>query len=232
MAPKFLLFGDSITQRAFGEDGSGDDPAGLGWGGLLAGLYQRRADIFCRGLSGYTTAMALEVVDCCNADNVGSNVSLITLWFGANDASLPGLSAQHVPIDDYKRNTICLISSLKTLHPQATIILFTVPPVNERVWIMDGQVNRTKAAARAYGDALKEAANEDGVLLYDVWTALEGDKGADVFGKYLNDGLHLSELGNRRVFEGLTKLISSDLPELAPTEAKMPYDLPVWRDML
>lgn len=47
LRPSIVLFGDSITQYAFGE-GS----VCVGWASLLASAYQRRADVLSRGYSG------------------------------------------------------------------------------------------------------------------------------------------------------------------------------------
>ena len=44
--PRFVLLGDSLSQNAFDQDGSGT---------ALQNLYQRRMDILNRGFSGYPT---------------------------------------------------------------------------------------------------------------------------------------------------------------------------------
>ncbi|EAY99754.1 hypothetical protein OsI_21739 [Oryza sativa Indica Group] len=46
MRPSIVLFGDSITEEAFGEGG---------WGAHLANHYSRSADVVLRGYSGYNT---------------------------------------------------------------------------------------------------------------------------------------------------------------------------------
>ena len=52
--PRVILLGDSITQYAFD---------GLGWGSHVAGLLQRKCDIFNRGFSGYTTQYIIKILD-------------------------------------------------------------------------------------------------------------------------------------------------------------------------
>ncbi|XP_057741924.1 GDSL esterase/lipase WDL1-like isoform X2 [Arachis stenosperma] len=52
--PEFVLFGSSIVQLSFGDEG---------WGSILANLYARKADIVLRGYSGWNSRRALEVLD-------------------------------------------------------------------------------------------------------------------------------------------------------------------------
>ena len=55
----------------------------------LADLYARTADVTSRGYSGYTSRAALALVpDIFPAG--ASPADLVVLWFGTNDASLPG----------------------------------------------------------------------------------------------------------------------------------------------
>eukprot|EP00804_Cyclotella_cryptica_P023741 CCRYP_011147-RA/>CCRYP_011147-RA protein AED:0.18 eAED:0.18 QI:126/1/1/1/0/0/2/536/140 len=50
---KIILFGDSITQMSFSS-------SECGWGAFLADRYQRRADVYNRGFSGYNTSWFLK----------------------------------------------------------------------------------------------------------------------------------------------------------------------------
>lgn len=52
--PKIILFGDSITQWSFDVGG---------WGSRIAHWYARKADIVCRGLSGYNSVWAKLALD-------------------------------------------------------------------------------------------------------------------------------------------------------------------------
>ena len=47
-----ILFGDSITQFSFNVGG---------WGARVADHYQRRADVLCRGFSGYNSRQAATI---------------------------------------------------------------------------------------------------------------------------------------------------------------------------
>ena len=98
---KIILFGDSITQMSF----SATD---CGWGAWIADRYQRRADVLNRGFSGYNSDWFLRfaATDEGKADLFDhDNVKIVTIFFGANDASDSKLNArQHVPLDRYKSN--------------------------------------------------------------------------------------------------------------------------------
>ena len=100
-----VLFGDSITQQAFGVDGR------VGWASLLAADYSRRADVLNRGFSGYNTKMALDLLPSIFTQG-DSGVLFCTVFFGANDATLPG-ERQHVPIDDYEKNLETIVTSIR-----------------------------------------------------------------------------------------------------------------------
>ena len=56
--PRIVLFGDSLTEFSFGGDFGGTTRSG--WGSLLAQAFVRKADVYNRGYSGYTTTMAVE----------------------------------------------------------------------------------------------------------------------------------------------------------------------------
>ena len=114
--PAIVLFGDSITQQGFGMDGN------IGWASLLSSDYSRRADVLNRGFSGYNTRMGLDLLPSIlspaiatttkNNNGGGSGILFATVFFGANDASLPG-ERQHVPVEEYGRNLEKIISHIR-----------------------------------------------------------------------------------------------------------------------
>ena len=78
-----------------------------------------------------------------------------------------------------------------------------------------------------YGDKVKDVAREHKCSVLDVWETLEGNTSPDHFGKYLSDGLHLSEDGNRKLHEGLMELIRKEHPELAPMDERTKIGIPL-----
>ena len=82
--PQFVLFGDSITQKSFAPE--------RGWGTTIADVYQRRVDVINRGYSGYNTRWALKILDDVFPSPLTDGTplpTLVTIFFGANDAALP-----------------------------------------------------------------------------------------------------------------------------------------------
>jgi hypothetical protein len=105
LRPRFVLFGDSLTQRSF-EDG--------GFGAGLTSAYQRKvlcrpalapiqlqkaladicwrlvqADVVLRGYSGYNTRWARFLLPKIFPLSASEPTRLVTVFFGANDAALP-----------------------------------------------------------------------------------------------------------------------------------------------
>jgi len=208
--PRFLLVGDSITQQAF-------SPVG-GWGARLADAYARRADVVLRGYSGYTSEQALSTLAGALFPPAASSAaavaspsthlppSLITLWFGANDAALPGpdrgSAAQHVPLARYEANMEALARrAAGAVTPgSGRVLVITPPPVHEPSRALhaaanygaplDKLVDRTLAASGQYAAAACRAAAAAGVGCLDMWTLLQeagrgreaGDGGGDLEG--------------------------------------------------
>ena len=82
--PSIVLFGDSITQNSFAEDG---------FGARLAHRYSRRADVLNRGMSGYTTRFARHASPHLPLEK--SETLLTVIFFGANDAALLSEDPHH-----------------------------------------------------------------------------------------------------------------------------------------
>lgn len=108
--PVILLFGDSLTQLGFGENG------GVGWASLVASAYIRRADVLNRGFSGYNTRHSLDVLERVLGgtapQTTEQSVLFGTVFLGANDAALPG-EPQHVPIDEYAENLAKIVTTMR-----------------------------------------------------------------------------------------------------------------------
>ncbi len=70
---------------------------------------------------------------------------------------------------------------------------------------------RTLKMSGKYAAAAKEVAAARGLPVLDLWTRLQA---IHDWQSLLTDGLHFAPEGNKKVFELLTELISSDLPHL------------------
>ncbi len=112
-----MLFGDSITEFGFGVEGK------QGWASLLSAEYTRRADVLSRGFSGYNTKHALDVLPSIFGNAFGSDESksastvktellFCTVFFGANDCSLPS-ARQHLDIESFDANIRSIVSEIR-----------------------------------------------------------------------------------------------------------------------
>jgi lysophospholipase L1-like esterase len=217
---KIILFGDSITQMSFSATDSG-------WGAYIADRYQRRADVLNRGFSGYNTNWFLRYAD----TDVGKTdlfehdgVKLVTIFFGANDASDAVHNArQHVPLEDYKNNIRTIISLAKhNFGSGVSIVLMTPPPVSHEGRIKfqkeryrekaTGVLERTLELSGQYAKAVADISSELNLPLLDLWSSMQA---VTSWPTLLSDGLHLSPTGNKFVGEALLCVIEKSLPELS-----------------
>ncbi|XP_078609976.1 isoamyl acetate-hydrolyzing esterase 1 homolog isoform X2 [Branchiostoma floridae x Branchiostoma japonicum] len=219
--PKFVLFGDSITQLAFCDGG---------WGAALQHVLQRKCDVVCRGLSGYTTAWGKLVLPQVINKHNATDVVLVTIFFGANDASLKEMSPKHVPLDNYKTNLRDMLEYLQQLGlGPDQVILITPPALDEQAWQkhcqgMGSSINRLNEVTGQYAKACWEVAEERKVTCVDLWTAMQKEKG---WQRFLEDGLHLSREGNQFLAQHLVPLAqegTNHLPIIFPlSEDVDPY---------
>ncbi|OVA14501.1 Lipase [Macleaya cordata] len=172
MRPKIIIFGDSITEGSFGDGG---------WGAALAHHFSRSLDVVLRGYSGYNTRWVLKVIEkiCSSGDDAPI---AMTVFFGANDASLPDRTSafQHVPLHEYKQNLHAIVSFIKKKWPTTLVLLITPPPIDEDGRLRhpfgenpSGLPERTNEAAGAYAKACIAVADECGVLVVDLWTKMQ-----------------------------------------------------------
>uniref|UniRef100_A0A0E0DX74 Uncharacterized protein n=1 Tax=Oryza meridionalis TaxID=40149 RepID=A0A0E0DX74_9ORYZ len=228
MRPSIVLFGDSITEEAFGEGG---------WGAHLANHYSRSADVVLRGYSGYNTRWAAMVAAravVAGAAGASAPPSAVTVCFGANDASLPGRASalQHVPLPEYRDNLRAICALLAAAWPSVVVILITPPPVHDAARVRyqyggdcAGLPERTNESAGAYARACVEVAAECGLRVIDIWSKMQRFPGWE--SSFLRDGLHLTPRGNRVVFEEVVFALKDASLGL---EA-LPADLPLFCDM-
>jgi lysophospholipase L1-like esterase len=225
-----LLFGDSITEQGFGINGK------VGWASLLAADYSRRADVLNRGFFGYNSKHAVDLLPSLPLSVETNNLLFCTVYFGANDATSPG-SRQYIPEDQFTSNLNTVVTTIRqSSPPKIPIILMTPPPVDGEAWAeFKGLANRSNERHKLYGDLVKEVAKKQQCSVLDVWTLLEGDQSVDVYKKYLTDGLHLNEMGNRKLYEGLRELLKKEHPGLTPrqegSEKGIPLEGRLWDEL-
>ncbi|GBG69044.1 hypothetical protein CBR_g3742 [Chara braunii] len=245
--PRFVLFGDSLTQQSFGPGG---------WGAALADQYARKVDVICRGYSGYNTRWAMYLlprvfpspIQRANAVKTDQTPLLATIFFGANDLALPYGSSkrQHVPLKEYKSNLRKMVTHVMSLSPAGTttgvrVVLITTPPIDEegrlayareKYGVAATQVpERTNEVAKLYADACKEvgedmAAETGGrVGVVDLWNAIQ--RIPNWRKVCLRDGLHFTPAGNEVVFAELMHVLTSFAGEPSLHPDSLPFDFPL-----
>ncbi|KAK4842875.1 hypothetical protein QYF36_001125 [Acer negundo] len=223
MRPQILLFGDSITEQSFRSGG---------WGAALADTYSRKADVIVRGYGGYNTRWALFLLHHIFAmDNKSAPVAT-TIFFGANDAALPGRNSerQNVPVEEYRDNLKKIVQHLQAISPTMIIALITPPPIDEKGRMEFARSlygenamklpERTNEAAGVYAKQCIELAKDTGINSIDLWSKMQETDGWQK--TFLSDGLHLTPEGNAVVHKEVVRVFS----EAGLSAEDMPYDFP------
>ena len=193
----------------------------------VCSLFPNCTQVFNRGFSGYNSEWFLRfaATDEGRADLFGHDgVRLVTIFFGANDASDPALNErQHVPLEEYKSNIKEIVSlSRSNFGEDVSIILISPPPVchdgrlryqKERYKEKaTGELERTLELSGKYAKGANEVAEEMGLHFLDLWTKMQL---TSTWRGFLSDGLHLSASGNKFVGEALIELIDRVMPDLS-----------------
>ena len=162
----------------------------------------RRLDVVNRGFSGYNTTRALAVLPhfmprpeqdrirfmVCftwrrpsrRAAMADLDTSRKTIFFGANDACLPGGSTgQHVPLKEYVQNLKKIVHHPSVQAQSARLLLITPPPVDEyaseaaeSLQGLTTEVLRTAEHTKKYADACREVGENLGVAVLDIWSII------------------------------------------------------------
>ncbi|XP_050243918.1 GDSL esterase/lipase CPRD49-like [Quercus robur] len=201
--PKFVLFGSSIVQNSFSNEG---------WGAILATLYARKADILLRGYSSWNSRRALQVLDKIFPKDAPIQPSLVIVYFGGNDSVHPHPSGigPHVPLPEYIENMRKIAMHLKTLSEKTRLIFLSAPPVNEeqiRKTLSDklGELNRTNESCRIYSEACLELCRDLDIKAIDLWTSIQ--KRDDWLTECFTDGIHFSSEGSKIVVKEIMKVL-------------------------
>jgi isoamyl acetate esterase len=217
---RVVLVGDSITQQSF-------SIAHGGWGAGLADWYQRTADVSNRGFSGYNSRWVKQSFEILFPSSAAfnSDVILVTLLLGANDAAFP--SPQHISLEEYRSNISYIITHLQSVFPLAKCILITPPQVNNELW-----PDRSIPKVSEYAEVIRQLSSSLKVPMLDLWK----DDEFRVEIADLRDGLHLGLEGNRKVCEGLQDLVRTHYPHIVPEETSsgqpnLSYQLPQHREL-
>jgi len=113
-----------------------------------------------------------------------------------------------------------------------SVLLITPPPIDEVAWLrtMAGRygptcttLNRTNKHTGLYANAVCEVARQYSLPCVDLYHTMLAKKG---WQSMLSDGLHLTESGNKLLFELVLDCLQTNFPELSPSA--LPFEGPVW----
>jgi len=142
-----------------------------------------------RGFSGYNTRMALDLLpniigSSTTAGHHQADILFATVFFGANDAALPG-ELQHIPAEEYGKNLVAIVEHMRQYSSTAIlssevevtsegntrgvsnngndlpIILFTPPPVDVDAWYAERGEPKDK-------ERVNDRANDNAKLYGDI----------------------------------------------------------------
>lgn len=228
-----LLLGDSLTQLCW-----------EGWGAHLANVYQRRVDVINRGFAGYNTKFYLQLPDeTVFPQEASSRCCLVLLWFGANDAGIPGLADHHyVSLEDYQTNLNTLIDRVQAKTNCAqNIMLLTPPPVHHEQRLVfqkqkygdkaTGKLERTLENTGKYATVCAQVAKDRALPCCDIYNLMMQSsmvncddpkttttaKTTNDWATYLFDGLHFSKTGHEWLGQTVVQSIQTSFPDLSVT---------------
>ncbi|KAL2337751.1 hypothetical protein Fmac_012197 [Flemingia macrophylla] len=202
--PQFVLFGSSIVEFSYSNEG---------WGATLANLYARKADVILRGYAGWNSRRALQVLDKIFPKDATIQPSLVIVYFGGNDSTHPHPSGHgfHVPLQEYIENMRKIAIHL-LVHFHATFLAFSTHDMKKQkvLYLKDfndllGQFRRTNESCRVYSEACLELCREMNVKAIDLWSALQ--QRHDRLDVCFTDGIHLSSEGSKIVAKEILKVL-------------------------
>ncbi|KAK1264056.1 GDSL esterase/lipase CPRD49 [Acorus gramineus] len=227
--PLFVLFGSSIVQYSFSNDG---------WGSILADIYARKADILIRGYAGWNSRRATQVIEQIFPKDASVHPDLVIVYFGGNDSMgyHPSGLGPHVPLPEYIENMRSIANYLKSLSEKTHIIFLSCPPVNEEKLRQNtsnalSELARTNEACREYSEACVNVCKELDLKVIDLYTEIQ--KRDDWCTVCFTDGVHFSSEGSKIVVKEVLKVLKEAEWEPSlhwkslPTEfaEDSPYDL-------
>lgn len=150
-------------------------------------------------------------------ENRQSKIQFMTIWWGANDATLPG-QTQHVPLDRFRSNIREMVSLVRDdpaspyYSPETSIILINAPSFYPEHWLderakkgLPREHDRDLEVTRRYAQEIKSLGEELGVPVADAYAAVA--KEIERVGEHnptaiWSDGLHLTSLSYAAVAKG------------------------------
>ena len=175
MAEKIVMFGDSLT---FGYGVYAKDN--------ITTLIEQKTGIptINSGLNGDTTRNALKRLA---KDVLVHNADIVTLLFGSNDCAPSDF--YYVTPFEFEQNMRKIIESIEYSNPKAQVVLITIPPVDDTVFMP----YTTNSRIVPYNDIIRKIAEEKYLPLCDLSAHLLFVSGGNTDEYLQEDGSHLTE---------------------------------------
>ncbi len=155
------------------------------------------------------------------------------IGYGANDSCLPYEGAEHsrhhVSLEEFKSNLKKMVQLIQswncntTDRNNAAVALFTPPPCDTE---KQKQRRNNENVTRLYAEACRQAASDMSIPVVDLWNGMQlpivfkekKESSMTSFRineqwkiDYLSDGLHLTPMGNYRLFELVIEVLDRSL---------------------
>lgn len=142
--------------------------------------------------------------------NKSNRLKLVTLCFGANDASTNRRNStwRMVPELEYKTNLIDSINIFRAQHVD-NIVLITPPPV-----AVPPRMDRRLDVTATYANIVKDVGLKLRVPVVDIFTGIQKAVPGWQTAVMLPDGLHLNDVGNKVVHDLVLAAIKDFYPQL------------------
>jgi len=198
--PTLVAFGDSITEAA-------GVTAPNSWTVLLE---RRLAEdgtpfrVINSGIGGNTTVIGLARID---ADVLPHRPDLVTIEFGLNDCNVVEDVVPRTPPDQFRENQR-RIGQLIGDQTGATLCFITNQPTLRNLTMADGL--RFDEQNREYNEITRDVARELGAAVIDIERAFNRPN-VNLTEALTEDGVHLTEYGNREYAEAIGDALSREL---------------------
>ena len=146
------------------------------------------------------------------------------IGFGANDSCLPDgpHSRNHIHLEEYSYNLIRMIRMIQTWNAKETaVVLITPPPCDTEI---QKPSRDNENVTKLYAEACVQVASDMGVPVVDLWNGMQLPIATNKDGQeddcshkykysqqwkrdYLSDGLHLTAMGNYRLYELVNEVL-------------------------
>lgn len=167
------------------------------------------------------------------------------IGYGANDSCIANgtRSKYHVSLEDYALNYKHMIEMITNWNEKSVAVaLMTPPPCDTEVLIE----SRNNEVTKLYAETCMNLAREANVPVVNLWSGLQHPSAANRAeasslrwrSDHLSDGLHLTPMGNYRVFELVVEMLERprgesglglsvmELPRSLPDHSKIDPDHP------